>query len=68
MSSESWERLLHDVAHEGREIVLCGADMSEQYILDRYDGVIHMVTAADGAAAFYKHRETQARRPYAAAL
>ena len=47
-------QLLHDVAHEGRDVVLLGADVSEEYILRRYDGVIHMVTAADGAPAFYR--------------
>jgi hypothetical protein len=47
------------VAHEGRDVVLMGADVTEEYILQRYDGVIHMVTAADGAAAFYRHRETE---------
>jgi predicted ATPase len=55
MEPEWWEQLLHDVAHVGRDVVLLGRDVSEQYILQRYDGVIHMVTAAEGAAAFYKH-------------
>uniref|UniRef100_A0A7S0P2L2 NadR/Ttd14 AAA domain-containing protein n=1 Tax=Calcidiscus leptoporus TaxID=127549 RepID=A0A7S0P2L2_9EUKA len=59
MSGESWTQLLHDVAHDGRDVVLLGEDVSEEYILHRYDGVIHLVTAADGAEAFYKHRETQ---------
>jgi predicted ATPase len=58
MSDEAWRQLLHDVAHEGRDVVLMGADVTEDYILRRYDGVIHMVTAADGAETFYKHRET----------
>lgn len=55
MEPEWWKQLLHDVAHEGRDIVLMGRDVSEDYILQRYDGIIHMVTAADGAASFYKH-------------
>jgi len=59
MSAASWQRLLHDVAHEGRDVVLMGADVSEEYLLCRYDGVIHLVTAADGASACYKHRETE---------
>jgi len=58
MSPQSWRQLLHDVAHEGRDVALMGADMTEEYILRRYDGIIHMVTAADGAERFYKHRET----------
>ena len=40
-------------------MALLGADVTEEYLLCRYDGVIHLVTAADGALAFYKHRETQ---------
>ena len=29
--------------------------ITEEYLLKRYDGVIHLVTAADGAEAHYKH-------------
>jgi len=57
MQASQWEALLHDVAHEGRDVVLMGEDVTEDYILQRYDGIIHMVTAADGAEAFYRQGE-----------
>merc|ERR1719223_1109274 len=28
--------------------------MTEEYLLQRYDGVVHLVTAAEGAEAFYQ--------------
>ena len=55
MTAESWQQLLHDVAHEGRDVVLMGRDLTEDYILQRYDGIIHMTTAADGAADHYRY-------------
>jgi predicted ATPase len=62
MLPESWERLLREVACEGRDAICpfkdAGADVTEEYLMQRYDGVIHMITAADGAAAFYKHSGT----------
>ena len=35
---------------EGRDAVTIEHGVSEPSILQRYDGVVHMVTAADGAA------------------
>merc|ERR1711998_287178 len=32
--------------------------VSEEYLLKRYNGVIHLVTAANGAVKFYKHGNT----------
>ena len=57
-TDEAWSQLLDDVAHEGRDVVLLGKPITEEYILQRYDAIIHMVTAADGAAGFYRHGET----------
>lgn len=55
MDEEGWKRLLSDVG--------CGGDghpngIDEEYILKRYDAVVHLVTAADGAEQFYKWGET----------
>jgi len=58
MTSEGWQALLDGVAHEGRDVVLLGSEISEDYILSRYDGVVHLVTAADGAESFYKSGQT----------
>lgn len=58
MTSEGWQALLDGVAHEGRDVVLLGSEISEDYILSRYDGVVHLVTAADGAVGFYKSGRT----------
>merc|ERR1711879_300015 len=38
--------------------VLKENDLTEEYCLERYDGVVHLVTAADGAEKFYKWGET----------
>lgn len=57
MSPAGWAQLLHSVAHEGRDVVLLGSDITEDYIRQRYDGVVHLVTAADGAAEFYRYGE-----------
>ena len=35
-----------------------GKPIDEQYLLNRYDGVVHLVTAADGARDFYKSGNT----------
>lgn len=51
------------VAALNRELTGCTADgskrpegsISNEYLLKRYDGVVHLVTAADGAEAHYKH-------------
>lgn len=46
MPEETWKRVLDEV-DEGRGV-------TENYMLGRYDGVVHLVTAADGAIRFYK--------------
>lgn len=38
--------------------VLEATDLSEEYLLERYDAVLHLVTAADGADEFYKYGHT----------
>ena len=51
------------VAALNRELTGCTADgtkrpegsISNEYLLKRYDGVVHLVTAADGAETHYKH-------------
>ena len=55
-----WARGVEDL---NRELTGCSADgtkrpegsISNEYLLKRYDGVVHLVTAADGAEAHYKH-------------
>lgn len=59
MTPKMWSQLLDDVAREGRDAVTVEDGVSEPSILQRYDGVVHMVTAADGAAPFYKHGDVQ---------
>lgn len=46
MPEEMWKRVLDEV-DEGRGV-------TEEYVLKRYDAVVHLVTAADGARNFYK--------------
>lgn len=50
MPLEMWTRVLSQ-ADEHRGV-------TEEYVLNRYDGVIHLVTAADGAPDFYKWGNT----------
>lgn len=59
MTPAMWSQLLDEVEHEGRDAVTIEHGVSEPSILQRYDGVVHMVTAADGAAPFYKHGDVQ---------
>lgn len=53
---ETWERMLRsiDSTHDGDDT----RGVSEEYVLGRYDGVVHLTTAADGAERFYKHGAT----------
>lgn len=37
---------------------VCSRSIYDRYLLDRYDGVVHLVTAADGAEDFYKSGHT----------
>lgn len=61
-SDELWADILATVDSAAPTDVSYGshpkAGMSEQYIHSRYDAVIHLVTAADGASKFYKWGET----------
>jgi hypothetical protein len=55
MSEEEWSKLLNVAdARKNGDGVTENQGITEDYCLRRYDGVIHMVTAADGAAKFYK--------------
>ncbi len=47
ITQEIWRQVI-DSADEGRGV-------SEDYVLGRYDGVLHLVTAADGAEPFYQY-------------
>lgn len=55
MDDEGWQRLLQNLG-AGSDGQKNGVD--EQYLLTRYDAVIHLVTAADGAEKFYKWGKT----------
>jgi len=51
MSSEQWQGILASIdEHRG---------VTEEYCLSRYDGIIHLVTAADGAESFYRWGQTE---------
>jgi predicted ATPase len=55
MTPEDWTKLLELAdARKNDAGVYDNQGISEEYCLRRYDGVIHMVTAADGARKFYK--------------
>eukprot|EP00746_Dinoflagellata_sp_MGD_P025593 gnl/MRDRNA2_/MRDRNA2_160208_c0_seq1.p1 gnl/MRDRNA2_/MRDRNA2_160208_c0~~gnl/MRDRNA2_/MRDRNA2_160208_c0_seq1.p1 ORF type:complete len:300 (+),score=58.61 gnl/MRDRNA2_/MRDRNA2_160208_c0_seq1:44-943(+) len=56
MSLRDWERMLTCIG--GGDNADNKTGVSENYLLARYDGVIHMVTAADGAEKFYKWGKT----------
>lgn len=46
MSADLWSRVLASIdEHRG---------VTEEYCLGRYDGIIHLITAADGAPSFYR--------------
>ena len=54
MTDEMWKRGLDGLNREltgGRP----AGSINEEYMLQRYDGVVHLVTAADGAAEHYKY-------------
>lgn len=56
IEDELWQRLLKDIGAGGDHHGANGID--ENYLLSRYDAVIHLVTAADGAEEFYKWGKT----------
>lgn len=54
LSEENWQRGVRELNKEltnGRP----EGSITAEYMHQRYDGVIHLVTAADGAEAHYKH-------------
>jgi hypothetical protein len=53
MSAGMWQRVLDSMDDGG--VAGTGRGVTEAYCLKRYDGVLHLTTAADGAAAYYKH-------------
>eukprot|EP00930_Biecheleria_cincta_P005622 TRINITY_DN106555_c0_g1_i1.p1 TRINITY_DN106555_c0_g1~~TRINITY_DN106555_c0_g1_i1.p1 ORF type:complete len:301 (+),score=50.76 TRINITY_DN106555_c0_g1_i1:43-945(+) len=55
MDEQEWKKLL-EVIGGGGDGYSNGVD--EEYLLQRYDAVVHMVTAADGAESFYKWGKT----------
>merc|ERR1712187_608374 len=55
MDEPEWKKLL-EVIGGGGDGYSNGVD--EEYLLQRYDAVVHMVTAADGAEDFYKWGKT----------
>lgn len=55
MDDASWNQLMIDVGAGGDGHV---NGINEEYILKRYDAVIHLVTAAEGAEEFYKWGRT----------
>lgn len=57
IAPEQWKRLLVDIG--GEEAVAKGPECIEQALMKRYDAVLHLVTAADGAESFYKWGHTK---------
>ena len=55
MSQEVWERVLGEANSTSTDDGTLKKGVTEEYLLKRYDGVLHLVTAADGAPQFYKH-------------
>lgn len=54
LNDDAWERALAELNREltnGRPV----GSITDGYLHQRYDGVVHLVTAADGAADHYRH-------------
>ena len=58
---ELWQRILRELSTSGAadgsgedQPLLFTVGVTEDYCLKRYDGVVHLVTAAEGAEEFYK--------------
>ena len=57
MTARLWDRVLSTLDPRGGEPGAHGP-VTEDYLLGRYDGVVHLVTSADGAEKFYKWGKT----------
>lgn len=55
--NDAWKTLLHSVEASSPDLSHERKHMTEEYILGRYDLVVHLVTAADGASEHYKSGE-----------
>jgi hypothetical protein len=54
MPPDTWSRVLGDLNSTDLDSRRQKQGVTEAYCLLRYDGVVHLVTAADGAPSFYK--------------
>lgn len=57
MSETTWEHVLQEL-NSRTDDHLERDGVTEEYLLQRYDGVIHLTTAADGALKYYKWGKT----------
>jgi hypothetical protein len=58
MDAAMWQQLLDNLHKEASDSGKISKGLTEADILARYEGILHLVTAADGAEAFYKSGET----------
>jgi len=58
LSAERWEQAVRELARAG-SLPTDKVDDAERFMNDKYDGCIHLVTAADGAPGFYKCGDVQ---------
>jgi len=54
---EAWQNMLRTVEASNPDMRDSRQHMTEEFILGRYDLVVHLVTAADGAPEYYKSGE-----------
>ncbi|CAB9526803.1 expressed unknown protein [Seminavis robusta] len=59
VDNDTWQRILSELSTSGATDAaerpgLFTMGVTEDYVLKRYDGVVHLVTAAEGAQEFYK--------------
>jgi predicted ATPase len=55
MDEATWARVLNELDSTYTDTGFVKKGVTESYLLNRYDGVLHMVTAADGATEYYKY-------------
>ena len=55
MDQATWARVLNELDSTYTDTASVKKGVTESYLLNRYDGVLHMVTAADGATEYYKY-------------
>jgi predicted ATPase len=55
MDEATWARVLNELDSTYTDTGSVKKGVTESYLLNRYDGVLHMVTAADGATEYYKY-------------